>query len=234
MQLDISKPLFFSNVSVFLALASGITFRFLLEVATVQLSSWCIGMFSSPSDCVVSMISSFFSTYVESVAVFMKYASPELLIFIGGICMIPRFVDGRLLCRFLFPLTALSLELWCDVSGRVFGSFNTYWASDWNRSSMTRNYYRWLTQVFKRGFYAYHLQHRCTSTRAAYIISEMQKISSVFAGILVQKFRRRSTTIRVYLENTDFLNLGSVSLAFFYVGHESDSPEQNWNSLQIR
>ena len=110
MQLDISKPLFFSNVSVFLALASGITFRFLLEVATVQLSSWCIGMFSSPSDCVVSMISSFFSTYVESVALFIKYVSPELLIFIGGICMIPRFVGGCLLCRFLFPLAALSLE----------------------------------------------------------------------------------------------------------------------------
>ena len=93
MQLDILKPLFFfSNVSVFLALASGVTFRFLLEVATVQLSSWCIGMFSSPWDCVVSMISSFFSTYVESVALFIKYVSPALVHFIGGICMIPRFV----------------------------------------------------------------------------------------------------------------------------------------------
>ena len=51
----------------------------------------------------------FFSTYVESVALFIKYVSPELVIFISGICMIPRFVD-RLLCRFLFPLAALSLE----------------------------------------------------------------------------------------------------------------------------
>ena len=67
-------------------------------------------MFCSPSDCVVSIISSFFSTYVESVALFVKYVSPELTIFIGGICMIPRFVDGRLLCPFLFPLAALSLE----------------------------------------------------------------------------------------------------------------------------
>ena len=43
------------------------------------------------------MLSSFFSTYVESVALFIKYVSPELVIFIGGICMIPRFVNGRLL-----------------------------------------------------------------------------------------------------------------------------------------
>ena len=94
----------------FCPLASGVTFRFLLEVVTVQLSSWYIGMFSSPSGCVVSMISSVFSTYVESVALFMKYVSPELTIFIGGICMIPCFVDGRLLCPFLFSLAALSLE----------------------------------------------------------------------------------------------------------------------------
>ena len=33
---------FFSNVSIFLALASGVTFCFLLEVATVQLSSWYV------------------------------------------------------------------------------------------------------------------------------------------------------------------------------------------------
>ena len=56
------------------------------------------------------MLSSFFSAYVESVALFIKYVSPVLVIFIGGICMIPCFVDGRLLCRFLFPLAALSLE----------------------------------------------------------------------------------------------------------------------------
>ena len=105
-----SSHCFFSSVSIFLALASGVTFRFLLEVATVQLSSWCIGIFSSSSDCVVSIISSFFSTYVESVALFVKYVSPELTILIGGICMIPRFVDGRLLCPFLFPLATLSLE----------------------------------------------------------------------------------------------------------------------------
>ena len=108
MQLDILKQsFFFSSVSVFPALANGVTFRFLLEVATVQLSSWCIGTFSSPSDCVVSMISSIFSAYVESVALFIKYVSPALVIFIGGICMIPRFVNGRLLCPFLFPLAAL-------------------------------------------------------------------------------------------------------------------------------
>ena len=111
MQFDILKPLFFfSSVSVFLALANGVTLRFLLEVATVQLSSWCIGSLTSPSACVVSMLSSFFSTYVESVALFIKYVSPELVIFIGGICMIPHFVNGRLLRHFLFPLAALSLE----------------------------------------------------------------------------------------------------------------------------
>ena len=110
MQFDILKPLFFSSVSVFLALANGVTLRFLLEVATVQLSSRCIGSVSFSSACVVSMLSSFFSTYVEFVALFMKYVSLELVIFIDGICMIPRFVDRRLLCRFLFPLAALSLE----------------------------------------------------------------------------------------------------------------------------
>ena len=87
MQFDILKPLFFLSVSVFLALANRVTFRFLLEVATVQPSSWCIGSLTSPSACVVSMISSFFSTYVESVALFIKYVSPVLAIFIGGICM---------------------------------------------------------------------------------------------------------------------------------------------------
>ena len=33
---------FLSNVSIFLALASGVTFRFFMEVATVQLSSWYV------------------------------------------------------------------------------------------------------------------------------------------------------------------------------------------------
>ena len=97
MQSDILKPLFFSIVSVFLPLANGVILRFLLEVAIVQLSSWCVGSLSSSSACVISMLSSFFSTYVESVTLFIKYVSPELVIFIGGICMILRFVDGRLL-----------------------------------------------------------------------------------------------------------------------------------------
>ena len=110
MQFDILKPLFFfSSVSIFLPLANGVTLNFLLEVATVQLSSWCVGSLSSSLACDIFMLSSFFSTYVESVALFIKYVSPELVIFISGICMIPRFVD-RLLCRFLFPLAALSLE----------------------------------------------------------------------------------------------------------------------------
>ena len=87
MQFDILKPLFFSSVSIFLPLANGVTLRFLLEVATVQLSSWCVGSLSSSSACVISMLSSFFSTYVESVALFIKYVSPVLAIFIGGICM---------------------------------------------------------------------------------------------------------------------------------------------------
>ena len=56
------------------------------------------------------MLSAFFSEYVESVALFIKYVSPELVIFIGGICTVSRFVNGRLLCRFLFSLAALSLE----------------------------------------------------------------------------------------------------------------------------
>ena len=101
---------FFSIVSVFLPLANGVTLRFLLEIATVQLSSWCVGSLSLSLACDISMLSFFFSACVESVALFINYVSPELVIFIGGICMIPRFVDVRLLCRFLFPLAVLSLE----------------------------------------------------------------------------------------------------------------------------
>ena len=41
----------------------------------------------------------FFSASVEPVALFINYVSPLLITFIGGICMFPRFVDGRLLCR---------------------------------------------------------------------------------------------------------------------------------------
>ena len=95
---------------VFLLLANGVTLRFLLEVATVQLSSWCVGSLSLSLACDISMLSAFFSEYVESVALFIKYVSPELVIFIGGICTVSRFVNGRLLCRFLFSLAALSLE----------------------------------------------------------------------------------------------------------------------------
>ena len=36
---------------------------------------------------ICDMLSSFFSAYVESVALFIKYVSPVLAIFIGGICM---------------------------------------------------------------------------------------------------------------------------------------------------
>ena len=92
---------------VFLPLANGVTLRFLLDVATVQLSSWCVGSLSPSLACDRYRL---FSGYVESVALFIKYVSPELVTFIGGICMIPRFVNGRLLCRFLFPVAALSLE----------------------------------------------------------------------------------------------------------------------------
>ena len=46
---------------------------------------------------------------VAPIALFVKYVSPLLVIFIGRICMLPRFGNGRLLCRFLFPLAALSL-----------------------------------------------------------------------------------------------------------------------------
>ena len=111
MQLDILKPSFFFQMYQFSSrLRSGLPSVFCWRLPPSSFLHGCIGMFSSPSDCVVSMISSFFSTYVESVALFIKYVSPELLIFIGGICMIPRFVGGCLLCRFLFPLAALSLE----------------------------------------------------------------------------------------------------------------------------
>ena len=96
---------FFSSVSVFLPLANGVTLRFLLEVATIQLSSWCVGSLFPSLDCDISMLSSFFSAYAESGALFIRYVSPVLVIFIGGICMF-----WRLLCRFLFPLAALSLE----------------------------------------------------------------------------------------------------------------------------
>ena len=55
---------FFSSVSVFLPLANGVTLRFLLDVATVRLSSWCVprpgGSLSSSLACDISMLSSFF------------------------------------------------------------------------------------------------------------------------------------------------------------------------------
>ena len=61
MQSDILKPLFFfSIVSVFLPLANGVTLRFLLEVATVQLSSWCVGSLSLSLACDISILSFFF------------------------------------------------------------------------------------------------------------------------------------------------------------------------------
>ena len=60
MQSDILKPLFFSIVSVFLPLANGVTLRFLLEVATVQLPSWCVGSLSLSLACDISMLSFFF------------------------------------------------------------------------------------------------------------------------------------------------------------------------------
>ena len=110
MQLDILKPLFFFKCFVFPRACERSYLGFFAGSCHRPASSRCIGSLSSPSDCVVSMISSFFSTYVESVALFIKYVSPELVIFIGGICMIPHFVNGRLLRHFLFPLAALSLE----------------------------------------------------------------------------------------------------------------------------
>ena len=111
MQFDILQPLFFfSSVSVFLPLANRVTLRFLLEVATVQLSSWCVGSLFPSLACDISILTSFFSASVEPVALFIMYVSPLLVIFIGGICMFPPFGDGRLLFRFLFPLAALSLK----------------------------------------------------------------------------------------------------------------------------
>ena len=51
-----SHCFFFSSDSVFLPLANGVTLRFLLEVATVQLSSWCVGSLSSSLACDISML----------------------------------------------------------------------------------------------------------------------------------------------------------------------------------
>ena len=117
MQFDILKPLFFFQCFGFppacergyLAFFAGCCHRPAFFV--VCSSSWWFVVL------VVGLwyfyVIVFFSTYVESVALFIKYVSPELVIFIGGICMIPRFAIctiPRLLCRFLFPLAAFSPE----------------------------------------------------------------------------------------------------------------------------
>ena len=99
---------------------SGVTSRFLLEVATIQLSSWRVSSLFPSLACNISMFISFVSVFscssligcllVKPIALFIKYGSPLLIILIDGICMFPCFGDGRLFCLFLFPLAALSLE----------------------------------------------------------------------------------------------------------------------------
>ena len=132
MQFDILKPLFFFQCfgfppaceRVYLEFFAGSCHRPAFFVVcwfvVLVVGSWYFH------------VSSFFSTYVESVALFIKYVSPELFIFIGGIRMIPHFVDGRLLCRFLFPLAALSLE---HCFARPFRSpaQAELWNTKWNR-----------------------------------------------------------------------------------------------------
>ena len=124
---------FFSSVSVFLPLANGVTLHFLLEVATVQLSWWCVGSLVPVVGLWYFHVLVFFSAYVESVALFIKYVSPVLVIFIGGICMISRFIDGRLLCRFLFPLAgALEHFHWSTVSHVRLGRLHR---RNWSRAA---------------------------------------------------------------------------------------------------
>ena len=87
-----------SATVTFLPLVHGVTFRFLPEVATFQLSSWCFSSLFSSLSCVTSMFVSFVSVFacssfigclllVEPVALFIKYVSPLVVIFIGGICI---------------------------------------------------------------------------------------------------------------------------------------------------
>ena len=101
---------FFSVTSVFFSLANGVTLCFFAGSCYRQ-AFFVMCWFIAP---VIGLwyfhVNVFFSASVEPVALFIKYVSPVLVIFIGGICMIPRFVDGRLLYRFLFPLAALSLK----------------------------------------------------------------------------------------------------------------------------
>ena len=70
-----------SAIIAFLPLVHDVTFRFLLEVSTFQLSSWCVGSLFSSLSCVISMFVSFVSVFpcspfigclllVESVALF--------------------------------------------------------------------------------------------------------------------------------------------------------------------
>ena len=66
---------------------SGVTLRFLLEVATVQLSSWYVGSLFPSLACDISMLTSFVSASVEPIALLILYVSPLLIILIGGICI---------------------------------------------------------------------------------------------------------------------------------------------------
>ena len=93
---------------------------------------------------------SLFSASVEPIALFIKYVSPLLVIFIGGICMIPRFGDGRLLCRFLFPLVAFSLK---HCFARPFRSpaSKAQLQGGWARSPIEKAnlFVNYLSNVFK-------------------------------------------------------------------------------------
>ena len=87
---------FLSATIAFLPLVHSVTFRFLLEVATFQPPScWVSSLFLSLS-CVISMFVSVVAVFpcfsfigclvlAELVALFIKYVSPLVVIFIGGI-----------------------------------------------------------------------------------------------------------------------------------------------------
>ena len=95
---------FLSGSTVFLPLVHGVTLRFLLEVTTVQLSSWCASSLFPSLSCDISMFISFVSVFscssligcllVEPMALFIKYVSPLLVILIGGICIFHDLVIG--------------------------------------------------------------------------------------------------------------------------------------------
>ena len=115
---------YLSATIAFLPLVHGVTFHFLLEVTTFQLSSWCVSSLFSSLSCVISIFVSFVTVFpwssfigclvlVELVALYIKYVSPLVVIFIDGICIFHHLAMGVYVTAFF---SHLSYFHWSTVS----------------------------------------------------------------------------------------------------------------------